>query len=157
MRFKRGCAVGGGLAIGVPLVVAALWYGTEFTHRDSFTFLGGRSPVVSGADRSMAHFMGPAYYRYRAYSWRADYDEVVREADRELTRIGYHKTLEDGYTHWETFDYQWVTVEPGESRNREEALRGHRVKDPDWVTVTVTHFEDESFSVLLRTQFEPND
>jgi hypothetical protein len=141
----------------LPLVVAALWYASEIAQCDDFAFLGKRSPVVSGADRAMAHLVGPAYYRYRVYSWKTDYRDVIREADQELSRKGYRKTQEDGLVRWETSDFRWVEVAPGESRNREEAVRGRRGTNPAWVTVTVTRFEDESLAVLLRTQFEPYD
>ena len=143
-----------GLWIVIGLAVAS----------DPYAFLNGRRPILAG----VALIIQDSGYRskgftdeYRAYSWQADYVDVCRRANGELTAIGFVRDPGDMKyefaTCWRRPDGFGVMITPVRSRTRREALAGKSPLNMAWVTVLCTDPIPDTWVSHVRYAMESRD
>lgn len=158
-RLKHGF----GLTAGILVLLGSLfWIITHPRNHDPYAFLNGRTlqdVVVVGPGSWPASEL-------RLYSWREPFKSVISKAGPELEKLGLKrekkgKNAGEGET-WTTAIIDGgmcgtsaelqVVIRSGNNPNLSKMMKVED-KDPEWTTVEVVNFLDESWITVLRYTF----
>jgi hypothetical protein len=137
--------------------LAVLW--ASQANQEPIPFLRGKPQVKAGAQRANSHSKW-GDYTYRVYSWKQNFEQARRAAERELPRLGYRwKSASSIEADWEApgekavYMFAADTSKPPESFDDLVNVMPGPV-DAEWTTVYVQEPADGSWLTIVRMSLE---